>query len=80
MFLNYDVLQVSPCKIEQQMILHPAVKDVAVIGAPSHQDGEHPTAFVTLKNSKDACEAISEEIKLFTNGRLTISFFCKRTN
>jgi len=53
------------------MILHPAVKDVAVIRAPNEQDGEHPTAFVTLKNSQDECEALSEEIKIFTNGNYT---------
>ena len=51
-------------------MLHPAVKDAAVIGAPHDQDGEHPTAFVTLKNFKDECEAVSENIKLFTNGNL----------
>ncbi len=50
------------------MILHPAAKEVAVVGAPHDQDGERPTAFVVLKNPQDECETLLEDIKAFTNG------------
>lgn len=50
------------------MIHHPAVQEVAVVGAPHDQDGEHPTAFVVLINPQDECESLLEEIKIFTNG------------
>lgn len=61
-------LKVFPVKTENQVILHPAVKDVAVVGIHHDQDGEHPTAFVVLKNAGEESEAMSEEILIFTNG------------
>jgi len=49
------------------MILHPAVKDVAIVGVPHDQDGERLTAFVVLKIPQAKCKTLLEEIKTFTN-------------
>ena len=65
-------IQVVPFKIEEQMSLHPAVKDVAVIAEVhyDYQGAGQPVvqAFVALKNPQDECEALLEEIKTFTKG------------
>ena len=57
------------------MILHPAVKEAAVVGINHKQDGQHPTAFVILKNPQDECETLLEEIKSFTNGNIHLLIF-----
>ena len=43
---------VFPKEIENTILQIPEVKDVAVVGAPSHSSGEKPFAFIVLEQGK----------------------------
>ena len=58
--------QVIPTTIEQQIMTHPAVKDVGVIGQPHDEDYERPLAFVVVKEGHSVT---AEEIIQHTKGR-----------
>jgi acyl-coenzyme A synthetase/AMP-(fatty) acid ligase len=45
--IKYRGYQVSPGEIENVLLSHPAVLEVAVIGVPHPIDDEHPLAFVS---------------------------------
>ncbi len=48
---------ISTVEVEQALLAHEAVFDVAVIGVPDDQWGERPKAFVVLKPDREASEA-----------------------
>jgi acyl-CoA synthetase (AMP-forming)/AMP-acid ligase II len=54
-------------EIEDVILLHPAVHEVAVIGVPDETWGEAVKAIVSLKKGQDATE---EEIIVFCKGHL----------
>ncbi|MEE3329376.1 MAG: class I adenylate-forming enzyme family protein [Myxococcota bacterium] len=60
----------SPGEIEDVLILHEAVRDVAVVGIPSEQWGEAVAAAVVLHRGKDASV---EELKAFVKAELRSS-------
>lgn len=64
-------VKVAPTNVENKIITHPAVEDVAVIGVPHDVDGEHPLAFVVL-NVNYTPRPSAEEIVKFTEG-----IFCR---
>ncbi|XP_071639667.1 uncharacterized protein [Temnothorax longispinosus] len=47
--IKYRGYQISPGEIEDVLMSHPAVLEVAVIGVPHELDDEHPLAFVTKR-------------------------------
>ncbi|KAK2140241.1 hypothetical protein LSH36_1425g00001 [Paralvinella palmiformis] len=49
-------LQVAPAELENLLLTHPAVQDVAVIGKPDGMAGELPRAYVVLKSGVKATE------------------------
>jgi acyl-CoA synthetase (AMP-forming)/AMP-acid ligase II len=46
--IKFRGYSVSPGEVERALALHPAVAEVAVVGAPDPVDGEVPVAFVRL--------------------------------
>ncbi len=52
-----------PAEIEQQIMQHPGIADVAVIGSPHEIMGEVPVAFVVLKDPTLTALGIQEFIK-----------------
>ena len=58
-------VQVVPSNIEKQMMTHPDVEEVGVVGQPDECDGELPLAFVVLRKG---AIATAEELINYTNG------------
>lgn len=58
---------IYPSDLETVLLLHPAIAEAAVIGAASHQWGETPVAFVSLK---PRAQEEAEAIRAFANGQL----------
>lgn len=58
---------VYPAEVENALMAHPGVADVAVIGVPSEQWGETPRAFVVRAAGSDVAE---EELMEFARARL----------
>lgn len=65
--IDVSGLKVYPREVEEQIIEHPAVQEVAVIGAPHKIKGEEVIAFIVLKDDETASE---EEIIEFCKGRI----------
>jgi acyl-CoA synthetase (AMP-forming)/AMP-acid ligase II len=58
---------IYPSDLEAEIVQHPAVLEVAVVGVPSDQWGETPVAFAALRPG----QAVSaDELKAWANGRL----------
>jgi len=63
--IKYRMAHVVPTNIEKQMMTHPAVEEVGVVGQPHEEDGERPLAFVVLRKG---ATATAEELVDYTNG------------
>ena len=55
-------VNIYPQEVENLLIMHPKVLDVAVIGAPDPEMGERVVAVVQPKNMADAGPALAEEL------------------
>ena len=58
---------IYPIDLEQVLLEHPAVREAAVVGAPSKRWGETPVGFVTLKEEADISAAA---LKDWANAKL----------
>ncbi|MEY2426626.1 MAG: long-chain acyl-CoA synthetase, partial [Actinomycetota bacterium] len=67
-------VNIYPREIEDVLVVHPAVDDVAVIGTPEPEMGEQVTAFVQLT---PGATATAEELIEFCRGQLS-HFKCPR--
>ena len=67
-------VNIYPREIEDVLVMHPAVDDVAVIGTPDPDMGEHVTAFVLLVPGASATE---DGLIAYTRERLS-HFKCPR--
>ena len=68
--------QVAPAELEDILLQHPGVADVAVIGKPNMEAGELPLAFIVKKQNSDVTEdSIHSHLKgiLETKSKLYIS-------
>ncbi|XP_024888852.1 4-coumarate--CoA ligase-like 7 [Temnothorax curvispinosus] len=54
--IKYRGYQIAPGEIEDVLMSHPAVLEVAVIGIPHELDDEHPLAFVTKRSNVKVTE------------------------
>ncbi|EYB89843.1 hypothetical protein Y032_0227g2821 [Ancylostoma ceylanicum] len=59
--------QVPPAELENILLCHPLIQDVAVIGIPDADTGEAPKAYV-VRSSNDLTE---EEVKLFVKDKVS---------
>jgi long-chain acyl-CoA synthetase len=58
---------IYPSEIDNVLLHHPAVAEVAVIGIPHHKWGETPCAYVVLREENEASAA---DLIAFTRERL----------
>jgi long-chain acyl-CoA synthetase len=63
-------VNIYPQEIENLIITHPKIADVAVIGAPDEEMGEKVVAIVQPEDWNDAGPALAEELRLFTRNQL----------
>jgi len=60
--MNVAGRKVGPAEIEQAVLEHAAVREVAVVGIPDDLKGECPAAFVVLRDGIEFTPALAEEI------------------
>ena len=63
-------LQVAPAEIEDLLLTHPAVADVAVAGIPDQRSGEIPKAFVVKKPNSSVSE---RDLQTYVKGQSFLS-------
>lgn len=63
-------VNIYPQEIEDAIIAHPKVADVAVIGAPDAEMGERVVAVVQPIDWADACLAFADELAAWLEGRI----------
>ena len=71
-------VNIYPQEIENELIMHPKVEDVAVVGAPHPEFGEEVKAVVQLVAGVDADEELVEELMAFARERLA-AYKCPRS-
>ena len=71
-------VNIYPQEIENELIVHPKVADVAVIGVPHPEFGEEVKAVVQPMPGVDADEALAEELIAYSRERLA-PFKCPRS-
>jgi acyl-CoA synthetase (AMP-forming)/AMP-acid ligase II len=57
--IKYKGFQVAPAELEGLIETHPAVADVAVVGAPDEEAGEMPVAFIVARDDLTDLELIA---------------------
>jgi 4-coumarate--CoA ligase len=63
--INYDAWPISPVEIEQFLLTHESVAEVAVVGIKHEIDEQWPRAYVKLKEGESATE---EELVKYVAG------------
>ena len=63
-------VNIYPQEIEDQLALHPAVHDVAVIGVPDPEMGESVLAVVQAATDATPGAALADELRAFLRGRI----------
>ncbi|MBN9735614.1 MULTISPECIES: acyl-CoA synthetase [unclassified Pseudonocardia] len=63
-------VNIYPQEIENVLVLHPAIRDVAVVGLPDPEMGESVTAFVEPRDGIDTNPELGEEIIEFVKARI----------
>ena len=65
----------SPAELEELLLTHPEISDVAVVGVPCDRSGEIPKAYVVLKANSSTTE---EDICHFVQGIYAFVLFVVR--
>ncbi|TDK50607.1 AMP-binding protein [Antarcticimicrobium luteum] len=66
--IKYKGFQVAPAELEAEILTHPEVADVAVIGVPDDEAGELPMAFVVAAPGADPT---LQDLQGYLDGRLS---------
>ena len=66
--IKYKGFQVAPAELEAEILTHPEIADVAVIGVPDADAGELPMAFVVPASGADPT---LEDLQGYLEGRLS---------
>ncbi|KAF5628932.1 4-coumarate ligase [Fusarium sp. NRRL 52700] len=70
--IKYNGFQVSPVELEEILVHHPAVEDVAVCGIWSEEaSSDLVRAYVVLKKGVDAGPSVARSIAQFLNGQVS---------
>ncbi len=64
-------VNIYPQEVENLLVTHPKVADVAVIGVPNAEFGEEVKAVVQPMDMRDAGPALAEELIAYCRGRLS---------
>jgi long-chain acyl-CoA synthetase len=64
-------VNIYPQEIENLLITHPKVADVAVVGAPHDEMGEEVVAVIQPADWREAGEGLAAELSAFCRGRLS---------
>jgi long-chain acyl-CoA synthetase len=64
-------VNIYPQEIENLLITHPKVADVAVVGAPHEEMGEHVVAVIQPADWADAGDALAAELSAFARANLS---------
>ncbi|NKI18720.1 acyl-CoA synthetase [Spongiibacter sp. KMU-166] len=64
-------VNIYPQEIENLLITHPQIADVAVFGIPNEEYGEEVKAVVQLLNPKEASPGLAESLREWTRERLS---------
>lgn len=71
-------VNIYPLETENVLIMHPAVRDVAVIGVPNAEFGEEVKGVVSLEPGQEASPKLAAELIAFCRERLT-HYKCPRS-
>ena len=71
-------VNIYPQEIENELIMHPKVEDVAVVGVPNAEFGEEVKAVVQPRPGVGADEALADELMAFARERLA-AYKCPRS-
>ena len=71
-------VNIYPQEIENELIMHPKIEDVAVIGVPNTEFGEEVKAVIQPVAGVSAGEALADEFRAFARERLA-PYKCPRS-
>ena len=71
-------VNIYPQEIEDAMIMHPSVADVAVVGVPNEEMGEEVKAVVQLVAGVEASDAVAEELLAYAREHIA-HYKCPRS-
>jgi acyl-CoA synthetase (AMP-forming)/AMP-acid ligase II len=64
-------IQVAPAELEDLLLGHPKVEDVAVLGIPDDYSGELPKAYIVLKPGQGKSESVGRELIAYVKEKKT---------
>ena len=71
-------VNIYPQEIEDAMIMHPSVADVAVVGVPNEEMGEEVKAVVQLVDGAETSDAVAEELLAYARKHIA-HYKCPRS-
>jgi long-chain acyl-CoA synthetase len=76
--INSGGVNIYPREAEDVLIMHPAVRDVAVFGVPNREFGEEVKAVVQLESDVEASAAVADNLVTYCRSKLA-GYKCPRS-